>query len=123
MKIKLKQMKKEDLRELLLRSITEDISDKERRLIEEEAIYDYSFSNDFRERIMTRLEPVRTRIFSGIDFLRSFDIVFKRVAIAGITVIIILVINLLLSQGSLSYDTLLGLDTHVDEGLISLLIE
>ena len=116
-------MKKEDLRELLLRSITEDISDKERRLIEEEAIYDYSFSNDFRERIMTRLEPVRTRIFSGIDFLRSFDIVFKRVAIAGIMVIIILAINLLLSQGSLSYDTLLGLDTHVDEGLISLLIE
>ncbi|MCD4769866.1 MAG: hypothetical protein K8R35_06850 [Bacteroidales bacterium] len=116
-------MKKENLKELLLRSVTEDISDRERRLIEDEAIYDYSFSNDFRERIMTRLKPVRTRIFSGIDFLRSFDIVFKRIAIAGITVIIILVINLLLSQGSLSYDTLLGLDTNVDEGLLSFLIE
>ncbi len=116
-------MNNDDLRELLLHSITEDVSDKERRLIEEEAIYDYSFGNDFRERVMNRLEPVKTRLFSGIDFLRSFDIIFKRVALAGFTVIIILTISLLISQGSLSYDTLLGLDTHVDEGLVSLLIK
>ena len=116
-------MRNNDLKELVLRSITEDISDAERMQIEERAIYDYSFSNDFRERVMARLNPAEAWLLFGIDFMKSFDVIFKRVALVGLAAIIILAVSLFLSQGSLSYDTLLGLDNHVDEGLISLLVE
>jgi len=45
------------------------------------------------------------------------------VALTGAVAIIALIISIFISQGSLSYDALIGMDSSVDDGLLSLLIE
>ena len=111
------------MREMLLRSLTEDIDDRERSLIESEALPAYSFSNGFGERVMRRIGSSSLPVFMRPDFLRSFDLGFRRVALTGVAAIVIMVITMLVTQGSLSYDTLLGIDNQIDDSLISLLVD
>lgn len=114
-------MKKEDIKELLLKSLTEDLTEAERLVIESEAISDSSFSYGFADRIIARIE--KGSLFLKPDFINSLNLGFRRVALTGVAAILLLTVSLLLSQGSLSYDTLLGIDNQIDDSLVSLLIE
>lgn len=116
-------MGKHDLKDLVIRSLTEEITDGERTLIEKEVLQDYSFKSDFRDRVIDRIED--KSLFSNVesDFFRSFNSLFTKVALTGMIAILLLIVSLAVSQGSLSYDTLLGMDATIDEGLISLLVE
>lgn len=116
-------MENDQLKELLLKSLTAEIDDRERSLIESGIVPVYSFSNGFRDRVMQRLNARSIPVFLRPDFLRSFDLGFRRVALTGVAAILILVVTMLLSQGSLSYDTLLGIDNQIDDSLISLLVD
>jgi hypothetical protein len=116
-------MKQQNLKELLLRSVTEELDHDERKFMEAELLPDYTFSPGFGERVMKRIGMEKVPVYMRPEFIRSFNIGFKRVALTGVAAILILAISLLFSQGSLSYDTLLGIDTQVDDSLISLLVE
>ena len=112
-------MKPEKLKDLLLRSLTSDLGSDERKVLEEELLTDHRFSEGFRDRVMKGIILVNGKR----EMLRLFDSIFMRVAIPGAAAVIILTLSLLLNQGSLSYDTLLGIDNEVDDVLISLLSE
>ncbi|MFO7755395.1 MAG: hypothetical protein R6V34_05375 [Bacteroidales bacterium] len=116
-------MKPGKLKYLLFRSLTSDLDNNERELIDRELISDHRFTEGFRERVMNRIVEGKIYINGKREILRSFDKVFMRVAIPGAAAILILALSLLLSQGSLSYDTLLGIDNQVDGVLISLMAE
>jgi hypothetical protein len=116
-------MKKEGLKELLLRSLTEEITEKDRKLLEEKAIPEYKFSSSFSEIAMSRIAGGMAGTSMRPEKLRMWNKAFVRIALSGAAIIIILIVSILLTQGSLSYDTLLGLDSSVDEGLVSLLIK
>jgi hypothetical protein len=116
-------MKREEANELVLRSLTEDISVKDRELIESELLVDSSFSYGFVDRVINRIETLKRPSFFRPEFIRSMDIGFRRVALTGVAAILVLTLSILLNQGSLSYDTLLGIDNMVDDSLVSLLIE
>jgi len=116
-------MKPEKLKELVLSSLTEELGDEDRNVIEKEVLPDYSFSPEFRTVLMSRISKAGRSILAGREFIRTFDVFFTRIAIMGIAAILILAISLFLNEGSLSYDTLLGIDNQVDDGLISLLVE
>ena len=116
-------MEREAANELMLRSLTEDISVKERELIESVLLVDSSFSYGFADKVISRLESLKRPSFFRPEFIRSLDFGFRRVALTGVAVILMLTLSLLLNQGSLSYDTLLGIDNMVDDSLVSLLIE
>ncbi len=116
-------MRKEELSKLVLRSLSDEISDPEREVLESEALADYSFSSDFRERVLASVEGKTMFSFLSQSYLRSFDKVFSRVLLTGTIAIIALVISMFITQGSLSFDTLIGIDSSVDDGLLSLLIE
>ena len=115
-------MKKDQIKELLLKSVSETLNREERRVVNEDLLPDYSFSEGFRERVLDKLGIEKMPVYLRPDFLRSLNIGFRRVALSGVAVILILIASILLSQGSLSYDTLLGIDTNVDDSLISLLV-
>lgn len=115
-------MKKDQMRDLLLKSITENLDEDERLLIDNDLLPEYSFSQGFRERVLGKIGIEKMPVYLRPDFLRSLDIGFKRVALSGVAAILILISSILLSQGSLSYDTLLGIDSNVDDSLISLLV-
>ncbi|TFH35766.1 MAG: hypothetical protein E4G95_06515 [Bacteroidia bacterium] len=116
-------MKGGQFKELLLRSVTDELELEERLLMEAELLPDYVFTPGFKERVLSRIDAVITPLYMRPDFLRSFEIGFRRVALTGVAAILVLAVSLLLTQGSLSYDTLLGIDNQVDDSLISLLIE
>lgn len=116
-------MRKEELKELLLRSLTEEIADRDIRVLNEEAIPKYKFSSSFREIVMSRLAGGRIGNVLRPEKFAGWNNAFLRITLAGAAIIIVLVVSILLTQGSLSYDTLLGLDSSVDEGLVSLLIK
>ncbi len=116
-------MKKEELKELLLQSLTEEIAEKDREVLIEKAIPVYEFSSTFREKLINRIAGLKLDSFKRPEMFARWNTAFLRIALTGSVVIIILVVSIFLSQGSLSYDTLLGLDSSVDEGLVSLLIK
>jgi len=114
-------MKPEKIKDLLLNSLFSDLEDDEREVLEKELLTDHKFSDGFRDRVMRSIGSGRALLNGKREILRSFDSVFMRVAIPGAAAIIILVLSILMSQGSLSYDILLGIDNDVDGVLISLL--
>ncbi|MBS0011641.1 MAG: hypothetical protein KFF49_09545 [Bacteroidales bacterium] len=116
-------MKAEKIKDLILRSLSSRLEGDEREVLERELLADYKFSSDFRDRVMKGIVSGRVLMNGKREILRSFDSIFMRVAIPGAAAIIILAVSILLSQGSLSYDTLLGIDNEVDGVLISLLGE
>ncbi|MDZ7739409.1 MAG: hypothetical protein U5K32_10185 [Bacteroidales bacterium] len=101
-------MKHGKLKDLLLRSLSSELESDERDIIDREIVSDRRFSEGFRERVMSRIVSGKIYINGKREMIRSFDKVFMRVAIPGAAAILLLVLSLLLSQGSLSYDTLLG---------------
>lgn len=116
-------MKTEKLKGLLLRSLSTDLRSDEREILEKELLTDHKFSEGFHDRVMKRIASVKILVNGKRELIRSFDSVFMKVAIPGAAAVILLMLSLLLNQGSLSYDTLLGIDNEVDGVLISLLGE
>lgn len=113
----------ENLKELVLKVLTTDLNEKEQELLRKEAIPLYSFSNGFKESVMDRISKGSVALGLRPDFLSSFNEIFRRVAFTGVAAIIVLIIIMFVSQGSISYDTLLGIDATIDDPLISLLVE
>ena len=115
-------MNNAELKKLALKSLTEDISDSERAIIKSELITDYRFSDKFKERVIDIIDNNGLSLFD-YDFVLKLNSLFKRVAITGMVAIIALIVSIFISQGTLSIDTIIGIDTTVDDGLLSLLIE
>jgi len=116
-------MKREELKELLLQSITEEIAESDRQILKEKAIPEYEFSSSFSENVVNRIAGVKIGSLMRPEMFARWNNAFLRIALTGVIVIIILAVSIFLSQGSLSYDTLLGLDSSLDEGLVSLLVK
>ncbi|MFN2380686.1 MAG: hypothetical protein ABR519_10840 [Bacteroidales bacterium] len=113
----------EKLKELVLKVLTTDLNEEEQGLLEREVVPAYSFSNGFRDSVMERINNGTVSLGLRPDFLRSFNEIFRRVAVTGVAAIVVLIVIMFVSQGSISYDTLLGIDATIDDPLISLLVE
>ncbi|MEE4116225.1 MAG: hypothetical protein V2I37_08650 [Marinilabiliaceae bacterium] len=116
-------MNKNDLTQLALKSLTEEISESDRKVIEAELLKDQSFGPGFRDRVLESIYSGSLRPFFDPGNLSIFNRVFNRLALTGMIAIILLIVTLFISQGSLSFDTLIGIDSEMDEGMLSLLIE
>lgn len=114
-------MKEEKIKDLFLQSLTDDLNPDQREALDAKLFPSDGFNPGFRERVMKVVQGgILLRQKSKKHFERSLNSLFVRVSLAGAAAIIVLVLSLLLSQGSLSYDTLLGIDKNVDGMLVSL---
>ena len=93
-----------------------DISDRLRY----EGVY-YSFSEGFTDKVINRISEGVVVLNRQLDFSRSLNSIFYRVAFAGVAAIIILLISIFISEGSLSFNSLVGISGSLDENLIGLL--
>jgi len=82
----------------------------------------YSFSNGFRNRVMQAVSDEKKGKVVSIDFSRTFTSMFNRIAISGVAVILLLVISLYISHGSLNVNTFTGVDPISEDNLISVLL-
>ncbi|MCK4698726.1 MAG: hypothetical protein KAT38_00255 [Bacteroidales bacterium] len=82
----------------------------------------YSFSDGFRNRVMQAVSDEKKDKVISIDFTRNFTSMFNRIAVAGVAVIVLLVISLYISHGSLNVNTFTGVDPISEDNLISVLL-
>ncbi len=114
-------MKIQEFKELLIRSLDKDSDPgKESRKILAEGV-SFDFSEGFTEKVIDKIYSARYVVARETEFVRNLTFVFYRIALTGIAAIILLLISIFLMQGSLSFDSFLGLGNNNEESIISFL--
>jgi hypothetical protein len=81
----------------------------------------YDFSNGFTSGVLNRIFSPETKVIREIEFSRYLNIAFSRVALTGVAAIVLLLISIFLMDGSLSLNSLLGINDSYDESIVCLL--
>jgi hypothetical protein len=81
----------------------------------------YDFSSHFDEKVINRLFGNKKAETMEVEFTRSMTHVFYRIALTGVAAIVLMLISIFLMEGSLSFNSFLGLGNSYDESTICLL--
>jgi hypothetical protein len=114
-------MKSSEVKELLIRSLNPDTDLKEISCNLEDEGISYNFNKAFGDKILDKLFPAARIVNREIEFVKSMNFAFYRIAISGVAAIVILLISIFLKEGFLSIDSFLGLGNNYDESIICLL--
>lgn len=114
-------MKKDKVKELVINSLSSDFDSGAAMQKLEEAGVNYSFSAGFRDKVLDRIFYAAVSVNREIEFVRSMNSVFYRIALSGVAAIVILLISIILKEGSLSFNSFLGLSDSYDESIVCLL--
>ncbi|MDQ1296152.1 MAG: hypothetical protein QG611_130, partial [Bacteroidota bacterium] len=71
--------------------------------------------------VTDKLFPAASAVINQVEFVRSMNFAFKRIAFTGVAAIILLLISIFLMEGSFSVNSILGLSDSIDESIICLL--
>lgn len=114
-------MNKSDVKNMLVSSLDNDTDPSEfYGKLEEEGI-SYDFSKNFHNRVVDKLFSAGLTISREVDFVKYLNFAFYRIALTGVAAIIVLLISIFLMQGSLSFNSFLGLNNTYDESIVCLL--
>lgn len=114
-------MKPAEIKELIINSLSADKDSEDIMRKLEKAGVEYSFSESFRDKVLDRIFSASVTINREIEFVRSMNTIFYRIALTGVAAIIILLVSIFLREGSLSFNSFLGLGDNYNESLICLL--
>jgi hypothetical protein len=116
-------MKAEEIKALLLNSLSNEVQLEDQNKKLEEAGVSYSFSYGFTDKVLERVFMARESIYRKVEFTRYMNLAFYRIALTGAAAIVLLLVSMYLMQGSLSFNSLLGLGDNYDESIICLLTQ
>jgi hypothetical protein len=88
--------------------------------LEEEGV-SYDFRKDFSNRVITKIFSAGLTINREVEFVKSLNLAFYRIALTGVAAIVFLLISLYLMEGSFSFNSLLGLSDSYNESIVCLL--
>jgi hypothetical protein len=114
-------MKRDEVKKLIEESLSHHDNSGESWKKLEEAGVSYSFGGDFREKVMDRLFTAGITVNREVEFLRSWNSAFFRIALTGVAAIIILLISIYIAEGSFSFNSILGLNNSYDESIVCML--
>jgi hypothetical protein len=114
-------MKPAEVKELMISSLSADNDSEDVLRKLEEAGVKYSFSDGFRDKILDRIFSAAVTVNREVEFIRSMSKVFYRIALTGIAAIVLLLISIFITEGSLSFNSFLGLSDSYNESIICLL--
>lgn len=86
-----------------------------------EAGVTFDFSDDFCDKVMAELDSRGSAVVREVEFARSVNFIFKRVALTGVAAIVLLLISIFLMEDSFSFNSILGLSDAYDETMVCLL--
>ena len=114
-------MKPSEIKKLIISSldVNTDPAVVSRKLEEEGVSYD--FSNGFSEKITDRIFSARLTVTREVEFVKSLNFAFYRIALTGVAAIVVLLISIFLMEGSISFNSFLGLSDSYDESIVCLL--
>lgn len=109
-----------EIKKLVTGSLNQDAgAGKDAEKLQEQL--DYDFSNGFTGRVLNAIFSAETKVAREIEFSRYLGFAFSRIAITGIAAIVLLLISIFLMQGSLSFNSILGLSDDQAESIVCLL--
>lgn len=113
-------MNSSEIKKLLISSLDAetDTSEVAGKLQDEGISYD--FNNGFGDKVLDRIFSARSAV-REVDFVKSMNFVFYRIALTGVAAIVLLLISIFLMEGSLSFNSFLGLSDSYDESIVCLL--
>ena len=114
-------MNPSEIKNLIISSLDADADCNEVSLRLEEEGVTYDFSKSFGDKILNKLFSAGLTINREIEFVRSMNFAFYRIALTGVAAIVVLLISIFLMEGSLSFNSFLGLSDSYDESIICLL--
>lgn len=114
-------MRGAEIKKLIIDSMAGDsLVEETFRKLEEEGV-SYTFDNSFRDKVIYRIFTAGVNANREIEFVRSLNFAFYRIALTGVAAIVILLISIFLLEGSLSFNSFLGLSNNYDESIVCLL--
>jgi hypothetical protein len=114
-------MKPSEIKKLIISSLSADADPKEASMRLEEEGISYDFSKGFGDKILDKLFSAGLTINREVEFVKSMNFAFSRIALTGVAAIVVLLISIFLMEGSLSFNSFLGLSDSYDESTICLL--
>lgn len=114
-------MKSSDIKELIIRSLDRESDPENTSGKLEDAGVTYRFREGFSDRVFDKIFTAGDTVAREIEFVRSLNSVFYRIALTGVAAIVLLLISIFIVQGSLSIDSFLGLGNSYDESILCLL--
>lgn len=114
-------MNSSEIKKLLISSLNKDADPSEvARKLEEEGI-SYDFKSGFGDKVISRIFSTGLTVKREVDFVKSMNFAFYRIALTGVAAIVLLLISIFLMEGSLSFNSFLGLSDSYDESIVCLL--
>jgi hypothetical protein len=83
---------------------------------------DYQFKHGFANRVMTRIKQSKNGKSIDFSFVMDLNRIFTRVVITGVAAILLLLISIYLTTGSVSLDSLSGTESYSEDNVISYLL-
>lgn len=114
-------MKPSELKKMMISSLdADDDQVKISSILEKEGIT-FDFSKGFSNKVLKRVFSERLTINREAEFISSMNYIFYRIAFTGVAAIIVLLISIFLMEGSLSFNSFLGLNDSYKESIVCLL--
>lgn len=114
-------MNQSEIKNLIISSLDKDADPREAAKRLEEVGVTFSFSRGFGDKVLEKISGPVLKISREVEFVRYMNIAFYRVALTGVAAIIVLLISIFLMEGSLSFNSFLGLGNNYDESIVCLL--
>ena len=114
-------MKNSDILKIIDESLSPDVETGSFREKLEEAGVTYSFKSDFTDKVLNRIARGTLVVHREMDFMRSLNRAFYRIALTGVAAIVVLLISIYIMEGSLSLNSFIGLTDGYDESIVCLL--
>lgn len=114
-------MKTPHFKKLIIEALNADAdSEGIARKLREEGV-SYNFSKGFSDKVLDKIFSASLTVNREIEFVKNMNYVFYRIALTGVAAIVILLISIFLMEGSVSFNSFLGLSDTYDESIVCLL--
>ena len=114
-------MKTSEIKKLLLSSLNADTDTIEISKKLEDSGISYNFSDGFKDKIINKVFTAGMSVNREVEFIRSMNFAFSRIALTGVAAIVVLLISIFLMEGTISFNSFLGLSNSYDESIVCLL--
>jgi len=114
-------MKPSEIKDLIINSLDKDADTGSASKRIEEEVHSFDFSKGFSDKVLDKVFSAGVTVSREVEFLKSLNFVFYRIALTGAAAIVVLLISIFLMEGSLSFNSFLGVTDSYDESIVCLL--
>jgi len=111
-------MENSEIKKMIFNSLSNN--DEDGKIASElQEVLGYDFKEGFEKLVIERIS-LKTRVIQ-YEFDRRLQMAFYRVTLTAVAAIVLLMISIFLNQGTLSFNSLLGMSDNYSESIVCLL--